>query len=386
MNYGLPYKGSKNKIAEEIVGLLPAAECLVDVFAGGCAVSHAALLSGKYSRVIANDINAKFPKLFKDAISGNLPDGYDRYVSREEFDAVKDEDAAAACVWSFGNNCQDYLWNEDTAGAKSLAFRLVMSDSRAERARLYREFIKYLQGKRAELKLRREKLDKTKLSIRDTKEKLRGILRAALKESGLTAAAVDKHLGTNGMAGHYFGASQWEFPTREAYGKLREILPLPEIDFFKDDLERLESLESLERLERLKSLESLESLDRLESLESLRAPARGLEVSGVDYRLLDIPRGAVVYCDPPYLGANRYNKEDFDNGAFWDWCRETSKTHLMAVSEYTAPDDFVSFWSKNKTCVLCGGKPKQTVERLFVHESQVERWKQSIPQPELLTA
>lgn len=365
MNYGLPYKGSKNKIAEEIIGLLPAAECLVDVFAGGCAVSHAALLSGKYSRVIANDINAKFPKLFKDAISGALPNGYDRYVSREEFDAVKDEDAAAACIWSFGNNCQHYLWNKDTAGAKSLAFRLIMSDSRDERARLYRELIKYLQNKRAELKLQREKFDETKLSIRDTKEKLRGILRAALKESGLTAAAVDKHLGTNGMAGHYFGASQWGFPTREAYGKMREILPLPEIDFFKDDLE---------------------SLERLESLESLRAPARGLEVSGVDYRLLDIPRGAVVYCDPPYLGAGGYNKEDFDNGAFWDWCRETSKTHLMAVSEYTAPDDFVSFWSKNKTCVLCGGKPKQIVERLFVHESQVERWKQSTPQPELLTA
>lgn len=28
------------------------------------------------------------------------------------------------------------------------------------------------------------------------------------------------------MAGHYFGASQWTFPTPEAFEKMREILPL----------------------------------------------------------------------------------------------------------------------------------------------------------------
>ena len=37
MQYGLPYKGSRKKIAAEIVGCLPAAETFVDMFAGGCA-------------------------------------------------------------------------------------------------------------------------------------------------------------------------------------------------------------------------------------------------------------------------------------------------------------------------------------------------------------
>lgn len=27
------------------------------------------------------------------------------------------------------------------------------------------------------------------------------------------------------MAGHYFGASQWMFPTLEAYNKMRQIMP-----------------------------------------------------------------------------------------------------------------------------------------------------------------
>ena len=54
--YGLPYQGSKNSIAEWVIDHLPPADTLGDLMAGGCAVSHAALLSGKYKHVIANDI------------------------------------------------------------------------------------------------------------------------------------------------------------------------------------------------------------------------------------------------------------------------------------------------------------------------------------------
>lgn len=59
---------------------------------------------------------------------------------------------------------------------------------------------------------------------------MRQFLRAALKASGKRAKDIDKHLGTNGMAGHYFGASQWSFPTEDAYNKMREIMPLPPIE------------------------------------------------------------------------------------------------------------------------------------------------------------
>ena len=43
MRYGLPYQGSKAELAERIVALLPEAEHLYDIFAGGCAVTHCAL-------------------------------------------------------------------------------------------------------------------------------------------------------------------------------------------------------------------------------------------------------------------------------------------------------------------------------------------------------
>lgn len=55
---------------------------------------------------------------------------------------------------------------------------------------------------------------------------LRTYLRNALKVSGKTASYVDEVLGTAGMSGHYFGDSQWMFPTREAYEKMQMFMPL----------------------------------------------------------------------------------------------------------------------------------------------------------------
>lgn len=63
-------------------------------------------------------------------------------------------------------------------------------------------------------------------------EGLRHYLRDALQKSGRKASEVDDLLGTSGMAGHYFGASQWMFPTRAAYEKMKEIMELPR-DYFE---------------------------------------------------------------------------------------------------------------------------------------------------------
>lgn len=57
MRYGLPYKGSKNAIAEWIIDNLPAAETFCDLFFGGGAVTHRAIISGKYKEFVANDID-----------------------------------------------------------------------------------------------------------------------------------------------------------------------------------------------------------------------------------------------------------------------------------------------------------------------------------------
>ena len=44
--YGVPYMGSKNDIAEQIIDIVTQARNFYDLFAGGCAVTHAAMRSG----------------------------------------------------------------------------------------------------------------------------------------------------------------------------------------------------------------------------------------------------------------------------------------------------------------------------------------------------
>ena len=112
MKYGLPYKGSKNKLTERIVSLLPKRTHLIDLFCGGCAVSHAALLRNKYEHIHINDINWMCPTLFIDALNGKYQNET-RWISREDFFRLKDTDPYVAVVWSFGNNLRDYLYSKE---------------------------------------------------------------------------------------------------------------------------------------------------------------------------------------------------------------------------------------------------------------------------------
>ena len=112
MRYGLPYKGSKNLIAAKIVAELPAAETFVDLFCGGGAVTHAAMLSGKYDRFIMNDIDGSVVELFAAAVRGKYRDEK-RWISREDFFKLKDTDAYVRLCWSFGNNSSSYLYSKD---------------------------------------------------------------------------------------------------------------------------------------------------------------------------------------------------------------------------------------------------------------------------------
>ena len=54
-------------------------------------------------------------------------------------------------------------------------------------------------------------------------EPIRAYLVAERDAAGFTNREVDVHLGTNGMAGHYFGASQWALPTETVYRQLQEL-------------------------------------------------------------------------------------------------------------------------------------------------------------------
>lgn len=110
MNYGLSYKGSKSRIAKWVVEALPSADVWVEPFAGGCAVTHAAILSGKYKRFVINDITDS-AKFFADAVNGKFKDE-NRWISREDFFRLKKDDTYVRLCFSFGNNQRTYCYSE----------------------------------------------------------------------------------------------------------------------------------------------------------------------------------------------------------------------------------------------------------------------------------
>lgn len=374
MNYGLPYKGSKNSIAKWVISNLPASHTFVDLFAGGCAVTHAAILSGKFGRFIANDIT-EYPQVFRDAIDGKYRNEC-RWISREDFLRLKDDDPYVRLCWSFGNDMKTYMYAPEVERFKK-HMHAIFSAGTPTSARLawkgfVREFAK-VRDKIGELTQKVLKLCaacdvapqynadgtlNTKAIHTDVfrvkSAYLRKYLQNALKLSGLTQKDVDRRLG-NYMGRHYFSESQWMLPSSEQYEKLQEILPALTIPWAPLN-ESLQSLQSLERLERLQSLERL-------------------KLSRKDYSDVAIPPGATVYCDPPYANTSGYI-DDFDHERFYRWLR--SMEFPVFVSEYSMPDDFICFASIDKACTYSSSKTIKRVEKMFVHE----RWADAVRRPD----
>lgn len=308
MNYGLPYKGSKNRIAKKILDVLPPAPVLYDVFAGGCAITHAALLSGKYSRVVANDINGMIPHAFETAITGGFRNE-DRWISRDDFRRLYKTDPYVAICFSFGNNLRWYCYARELEPYK--------------RALHYAIFWKDIAPWRELCPETADALKKAVESEQDRHKRRIGAGRAivtALK-AGLMNGTIDPAVMNKPI-----------YKKNRLHNKL--ISPY------------LESCERLERFERLKNLETLqtdESLCRLQTLERLERTT-GMDVPPVltvttgDYRALNFERGGIIYCDPPYKNTKQYHTVGtFDFDAFYSWCE--AQTLPVYISEYTMPED-----------------------------------------------
>lgn len=305
MNYGLPYKGSKNRIAKKILDVLPPAPVLYDVFAGGCAITHAALLSGKYGRVVANDINGMIPAAFEKAIRGGFRNE-DRWISRDDFQKLYKTDPYVAICFSFGNNLRWYCYAPQLEPYKrALHYAIFWQDTGPWRD------------------LCPETADALKTAVESEPDRHARRINAGW--------AIVKALKTGLMNGTIDPAVM----NKSIYRKIR----------LEND-ERLQRLKSLERFELLKNLETLqtdESLCRLQSLERLdrinavNAPPV-LTVTTGDYRKMEFSAPGIIYCDPPYKNTRQYHTVGtFDFEAFYSWCEH--QANPVFISEYTMPED-----------------------------------------------
>ena len=267
MRYGIPYRGSKSRIAEWVVSQLPPADTLVDLFAGGCAITHAALLSGNYDHVIANDLT-KGPSVFRDAINGEL-DGMQGGITRDEF--LASDDDAIKLLYSFGNNRNDYLWSPELESVKAPAERMLSAPSMHERRIAYKAFLR----------------------------------------------ALKKYVDNNGT----------------------------------------------KKLAKSNGIGGLQGLQGLEGLQRL-------EISNLDYRLVDVPEDAVVYADPPYRNTGHKAYADFSSTEFDAWLSVVP--FPVYVSEFTCPDGCVEIASKERMASIAPKTSTAVTERLFIQQRFVD--------------
>ena len=253
-NYGLPYTGSKSRIAHWVIDNLPSGRVLIDAFAGGCAITHRALLSQKWQTVIANDINGKYPQLFLDAARGKYRDER-RWISREDFKRLKAKDAFVACCWSFGNNLIRYMYSKSIEPYKRALHYAIVFDDFAPMQELMPEVAQ---------------------AVHEAIHWIRNTHDRRITAQNVIVKTLKRLTGDN--------YAHQSIQSNPLYRSIRHSN--------KDAhrLDSLQSLQSLESLERLQSLERLERLERLESLESLER----LRVTSLSYDEIDIPADAVV--------------------------------------------------------------------------------------------
>ena len=382
MKYGIIYQGSKNAIAEKIIEFLPSGRRFVDLFGGGAAISHCAVLSGKWQKVLYNEYNPLLVDLIKKAINGDFQNEK-RWISREDFFRLKEQDGYIKYCWSFSCAGNGYLYSKEVEPwKKALHYAKVLGDTS-----LFAEFGIKTTGSTEDIKKNKEEYkrkyigwylnnvlnsqadfeklrDNLQGKIKKQKEELRIYLCDVLEKSGLKQSDIDKRLNTQ-MSGHWFGRSQWQFPTREFYNKMREFLPLKDYDKVYGYAELLQSLQRLERLQSLESMESLQRLQRLQSLQSLQS----LEVKQGSYLDYVYEDGDIVYCDPPYEGTRNYDKTDFNHAEFYDWV--ASRPYKVYFSSYEISDKrFYKVWSEKKRKLMCGGCSDKVTEYLYCNQPE----------------
>lgn len=327
--FGLPYMGSKNKLAERIVDLLPSATHLYDVFCGGGAITHCALLSGKFGCVHFSDITNSV-ELLRDCFEGNIPDGSE-WISREEFYARKDSDPYVRLLWSFGNNQRNYLYSKEIEPYKRAVHEMIYGATPTERRLKFREVCRMLPF----------------------------FLAGGEKNGGPRI---------NGT----FTKAAYRLQHAEAQ------LPPPK------KLQNLQHEEAYQRLQNLSRAVTGYSQTKEEAV--CRPFADGYEMRVCDYRDVEILPDSIIYADIPYRDTAGYGKterkNDFGYDSFYLWAENQEAP--VFISEYWMPEDrFLCIAEFDRMSTLSAtNNSMRVVEKVFLPNKWKEWWEKH-KKPEL---
>lgn len=321
---GIPYKGSKRKLAKPIIDYIlshnPQAKYAFDLFGGGGAISFEALKRKQFSEVHYNELNTGVVELLKKIRTDGITPEFYRWVDRETFNKHKNDDdwfgGFIKTCWSFGSNQRTYLYGFDIVEWKKALCHIcfaeteeeIISNFRILEKRVFKKPIDYtifFDDKRAIELLQLPKGSERRYNLRN----------CILKRS------------VDGL----------------------------------ENLERLGNLESLENLERLESLERLERLGNLQRLEKLN-------ITNLSYERVPITtpiNETIIYCDPPYKGTSRYQK-DIRHDLFYDWV--VNNPYKVYVSSYEFDLPIVREFEHRS--LLSATTNNKVVERLFCNKKE----------------
>ena len=364
-NYGLPYMGSKNKLAEEIVNFLPQKKVLVDLFGGGGAISVCASQSGKYEKIIYNELNTLIAETFQKALNGDY-ENERRWVSREEFEKLKKTDGYVAICFSFSNNCNTYMYGPKIEPYKRAYHYAIVFDD-------FRPFNELFDDETT------EKIKKSVEGITDLKERrikfshaLGDYILSLEKCEPLESnEKLDTVKYTVDVHPTYIGHVNQHLQYKERFDLLKRTMSVK--NETRGSGSATQHIECQEKFDLLKHTMNMYGTPRnacppfdLNIRVTTEAP---IEVFNKDYADVELPspEECVIYCDIPYDKTYSYVTGGFDYERFYKWCQEKAfEGYQIYVSSYELPEElFISVLEKQRHCKATSGSGKQVVEKIY---------------------
>ena len=324
---GMPYQGSKRKLAKPIVDKIladnPGTKYVFDLFGGGGAMSFELLQRPGIKLVVYNELNTGVVELLKDIQSTGVTSKYYQWIDRETFNANKNKNdwlgGFCKVLWSFGNAQTCYLFGKPIEYNKRLAHLMIVNKDK------------------------------------DALLELANILEIDIPKNILDIESINnRRLKFSSIA-------------REN----RKRFDLEQLQ----NLQNLQQLQQLQRLERLEQLQQLQQLERLEQLQHniKKQPSlldeQHLYLDDLDIQnksfenvIIDTPVAeTIIYLDPPYKGTREYEKKlnhdllvDYINNSRYKIYMSSYNSRLRCIAEYS------------HRCTLSATANNKVTEKLFV--------------------
>ena len=395
-SFGLPYMGSKNATAENIVSMFPRSRRLLDLFGGGASVTHAALVSGRFEQVVYNDLDPLMVDMLKRLMTDPLPPL--RFVGRDEFKERYKVDPMVFFCWKYPGARPDYLFSPGTeklfelifqlheerekGGLGEYRFQMALADPQSwavdalEKAGVYNfttDEVKHAEG-----------------LILSHMDKIRELLNTSLKEHGQTVAYCVRLTDT--AASRFFQKSQQQVPTIDELKALElggaitvsdELLDA--VNEYNDAVKELRHMKDCRQAYKADWASFIRLTDQKAYYKRVKAFSDYLKqntnritISNREYNAVEVLPGDVIYLDPPYQNTTEYTSGGIDYNVLTEWIKGHADNPIyiseMADAPWLVKAGFSKIWTKGYIANLANNKKdkgnyKPRVEALWANEA-----------------